>query len=105
MSVLVLLTISPGIEADGTITQQLQQDNPSYAKWGQLAMEKTSSRYPDADIIDYLHRGREEQGNEITEKFKLWLQEDDREFGVFITIVFDSDTEKVHAITFEETTH
>ncbi|WP_010531465.1 YqzG/YhdC family protein [Lentibacillus jeotgali] len=79
------------------------KDIPSYAKWGRLAMKETQSKYPDADIIDYLHRGREDKNETSVEKFKLWLQEDDREFGVFIDIEFNAKTENVVDITFRET--
>jgi len=80
-----------------------EKDIPSYAKWGRLAMKETQSRYPNADIIDYLHRGREDKDTTSVEKFKLWLQKDDREFGVFINIEFDTETEDVIDITFRET--
>ena len=47
---------------------------PAYAKWGQLAVLETKSKYPDADIIDYLHEGRETKEDSTIEKFKLWLK-------------------------------
>lgn len=103
MSTLIALTIGPGAEGDNITSHEPQQDTPSYAKWGRLAMEKTRSRYPDADIVDYLHRGRETQGSRTIEKFTLRLREDERAFGVLITIVFETETEKIHKITFEET--
>jgi Protein of unknown function (DUF3889) len=75
---------------------------PSYAKWGRLAMEKTKERYPQAQIIDYLHIGREDSGGISTEKFKLWLKGKDREFGVLIDIRFDTETEQLKQITFRD---
>lgn len=81
-----------------------EQDIPSYAKWGRLAMKETQSKYPNANIVDYLHRGSEVTGNSTIEKFKLWLKEDSKEFGVFIIIEFDTLTEKVIKITFREST-
>jgi Protein of unknown function (DUF3889) len=75
---------------------------PSYAKWGRLAMEKTKERYPEAQIIDYLHIGREESGDTSTERFKLWLKGKDREFGVLVNIRFDSKTEQLKQISFSE---
>ncbi|MBT2729900.1 DUF3889 domain-containing protein [Bacillus sp. ISL-75] len=77
---------------------------PSYAKWGTLALKKTHEKYPHAKIIDYLHIGRTSGPQTSTERFKLWLKENNREFGVFINIEFNKETEKVLKITFEETT-
>ncbi len=71
---------------------------------GQIAMQKTREKYPDAAIIDYLHIGREKRTNYSTEKFKMWLKEDSKEFGVFVTIKFDNVTEQIIDITYEETT-
>ncbi len=77
---------------------------PEYAKWGRLAMIETHKRYPNADIIDYLHIGREQISPTIAEeRFKLWLRENQREFGVFVNIQFDTNTEEVKKITFRET--
>ncbi|MFD1040405.1 DUF3889 domain-containing protein [Virgibacillus byunsanensis] len=80
-----------------------EQGVPSYAKWGKLATEETKSKYPEADIIDYLHRGVEKKEDSTIEKFKLWLKGEDKEFGVFVNIEFHTDTEEVLSITFTET--
>ena len=85
-----------------TLAQE-QHETPSYAKWGLLAMKETKLKYPNADIVDYLHEGREVKGDSTIEKFKLWLKEGDKEFGVFIRIEFTTETEKVVDIKFEET--
>jgi hypothetical protein len=37
------------------------------------------------------------------EKFKLWLRENKREYGVYVSITFDPATEKVLRMTFTET--
>lgn len=80
-----------------------QQEIPSYSKWGRLAMQETQTKYPSAEIIDYLHEGREMEGDSTIEKFKLWLKEPDKEFGVLVRIKFTTATEQVLKITFEET--
>jgi hypothetical protein len=79
------------------------QQTPAYAKWGKLAMTNTKIKYPGARILDYLHVGRTAQGSNCTETFKLWISKDNREFGVFVRITFDEKTEKIRAITFQET--
>jgi len=80
-----------------------QLETPAYAKWGQLAMKETKAKYPNADIIDYLHEGSETKGDSTIEKFKLWLKDGDREFGVFIRIEYTTNSEKVLNVEFEET--
>lgn len=82
---------------------QSQQETPAYAKWGRLAMTETLSKYPNAKIIDYLYQGSETSGDSTIEKFKLWLKEGDKEFGVFVRIEYTTQTEKVVNIEFEET--
>lgn len=83
--------------------QAQQKPIPPYAKWGTFAMEKTHEKYPQAKILDYLHVGRTTGPNLTTEKFKLWLKGQEREFGVFVDIEFDTKTEKVLKVTFRET--
>lgn len=80
------------------------QAQPPYAKWGKIAVEKTKEKYPKAQIIDYLHIGRKPKTVYVSiEKFKLWLREDEKEFGVFVDIEFETKTEKFLKITFRET--
>lgn len=81
-----------------------EQEAPPYAKWGRVAMTKTKEKYPQAKIIDYLHIGREKGPQSSTEKFKLWLKTDSKEFGVFVDITFDNKTEKIITIKYRETT-
>ncbi|WP_188454843.1 YqzG/YhdC family protein [Virgibacillus oceani] len=76
---------------------------PPYAKWGRLAMKETKASYPNAAIIDYMHIGRDVQEKSSVEKFKLWLKEDNKEFGVYVNITFDTKTEKLIDIQFKET--
>ncbi|ASN06409.1 DUF3889 domain-containing protein [Virgibacillus necropolis] len=78
------------------------EEVPSYAKWGRIVMQKTKEKYPDADIVDYLHVGKEEGTNLTTEKFKLWLKGKDSEFGVYIDVKFATDTEQIIEISFRE---
>jgi len=84
-------------------TALAQPEVTNYAKWGQLAMKETKSRYPNMDIVDYKHEGSETKGDSTIEKFKLWLKEGDTEFGILIKIEFTTETEEVVKIEFEET--
>ncbi|MGF9966961.1 YqzG/YhdC family protein [Bacillus rhizoplanae] len=78
---------------------------PPYAKWGKLAVQQTKEKYPQADIIDYLHIGRRPKTvNTSVEKFKLWLRDKNgKEFGVFVDVEFETNTEKFITIHFKET--
>ncbi|MFJ8066570.1 DUF3889 domain-containing protein [Psychrobacillus sp. NPDC096426] len=79
------------------------QETPAYAKWGQLAIEEAQSKYPSANIIDYLHEGSETKHDSTIEKFKLWLKDGDHEFGVFVRIEYSTITKKVVNIELQET--
>lgn len=77
---------------------------PPYAKWGRLAIQETHKKYPTAEIVDYLHIGHQSiSATASQETFKLWLKQGGREFGVYIKIRFDTRTEAVQSVTFEET--
>ncbi|CAM5471018.1 hypothetical protein LSPH24S_08745 [Lysinibacillus sphaericus] len=80
-----------------------QQQTPAYAKWGKLAIEKTQSSYPNSKIIDYLHEGSEIKEGATIEKFKLWSQEGNKEFGVYVTIKYTTKTQQVVDIELQET--
>jgi len=102
--VLIASTIFIGtFMSDASESRAQQQSAPAYAKWGRIAMEKVKERYQTADIIDYLHIGRSVGNKTSTEKFKLWLKEGNREFGVFVDITFDNETEEIVNIEFKET--
>ena len=81
---LALLFISVSVHTLISINTANAQHKPipPYAKWGTLALKKTHEKYPHAKIIDYLHIGRMIGRQTSTEKFKLWLKEDSKEFGV-----------------------
>lgn len=84
------------------VTVSAQKQTPPYAKWGRIAMQKVKERYPNADIVDYLHVGRKKGAQDSTETFKLWLRAPDKEFGVFIDITFNNETEEIKDIKYRE---
>lgn len=98
----MFLVTNIGID-NGISVIHAQQEIPSYAKWGSLAVRKTKEKYPDAAIVDYLHIGKEKGSKVSTEKFKLWLRRGGKEFGVFVDIQFETESEKLITITFRET--
>ncbi|URN95657.1 MAG: YqzG/YhdC family protein [Candidatus Pristimantibacillus lignocellulolyticus] len=78
---------------------------PEYAKWGSIAVDATQKRYS-ADIIDYKYIGRKDLTTyKCEEKFKLWIRnKEGKEFEVYVSIQFDSSTEKIQSIQFSEST-
>lgn len=79
-----------------------QQEVPAYAKWGQLAMKETQSKYPNASIIDYLHVGSESIENSTIEEFRLWLKDSNKEFGISVKIEYTTETDELVNIQIQE---
>ncbi|MFC3041077.1 YqzG/YhdC family protein [Virgibacillus xinjiangensis] len=98
-----LVGLLPGYSAELPLSAGIQQEVPPYAKWGRIAVQETKKNYPNAQIVDYLHIGRESTGDTSKEKFKLWLNEGEEEYGVYVTITFDRETEDIIDITLEKT--
>lgn len=104
---LMMTSTSIPVHAEPQATEKLAvqpNPNPPYAKWGRLAIQETKKRYPTAKIVDYLHVGRKSiSAATAQERFKLWLKQENRQFGVYVSITFDTASERVLAISFEET--
>ena len=99
----VVITINSALTHIPSIAHT-QEEIPAYAKWGRLAVKEVQSKYPDATVIDYLHEGSETKGDTTIEKFKLWLKDSDKEFGVFVHITYTTETEEIVNVEFRETT-
>lgn len=93
-----MITVPPD---DVTSAQEVA---PAFAKWGRLAMQRVMEKYPNSEILDYLHIGRELGPTSTVEKFKLWLKKGNREFGVIVDITFKNDTEEIIDIKYTEST-
>jgi Protein of unknown function (DUF3889) len=98
----IIMTVNLAPTLFPTIANE-QQEIPAYAKWGMIAIKEIHSKYPHANIIDYLYEGSESKEDTSIEKFKLWLKDDVNEFGVFVTIVFNTETEELITIELQET--
>ncbi|MEM5003159.1 DUF3889 domain-containing protein [Priestia megaterium] len=83
-------------------TVNAEKTIPSHAKWGKIAMQKATEKYPSAKIYDYLHVKRAQKGSYTTETFKLWLNEDNKKFEVVVTIHFDTKSEKISKISLQK---
>ena len=75
---------------------------PSYVKWGRIAMIKTQEKYPNSEITDYLHVGKENKNGKSIEKFKLIVKDQNKEIGVFVDLTFDTRTERLLAVNMTE---
>ena len=93
---IILLMASNQVQAE-------PKELPSYVKWGRIAMTKTQEKYPDSEITDYLHVGKEEKEGTSTEKFKLIVKKNQKEIGVFVHLTFDSRTERLLSVDLKET--
>jgi len=80
-----------------------QATPPSYAKWGQIAVKTAKEKYPRANIVDYLHIGREDKPHSSIEKFKLWVDDQGKEFGLLIQIEFDPKDDRVIQVNTQKT--
>lgn len=80
-----------------------QDQVPAYVKWGKLAVKETQIKYPNSTLVDYLHIGSEIKEDSTIEKFKLWMKDGNKEFGVFINIKYTTETGKLINIEFQET--
>lgn len=79
-----------------------QSEVPSYAKWSRLAIKETQIKYPQANVVDYLHIGSESERGATVEKFRLWLKDGNREFGVLVNVRYAPETDKLINIEFQE---
>lgn len=75
---------------------------PSYAKYGRIAMQEAANQYPDADIIDYKYEGHFAAGTRNEERFRLWLRGAGSEFGVRVHIFVAADSGQVRDVQLEE---
>ncbi|WP_254901169.1 YqzG/YhdC family protein [Tuberibacillus sp. Marseille-P3662] len=106
--ILAALVLLIGINGANNIPQvdAETQQAPAYAKWGKIAVKKAQEKYSNAQVVDYLHIGREKQSNdEAVEKFKLWLKQQNKEFGVYVNVTFNPMSGQFINITFKETGH
>ncbi len=85
-------------------SKSIEQTISTYYKWGQFAIQKTKERYPQATIIDYFYIGRVSITDYSVEKFKLWLRDNNKEFGVYVDVKLDNKTEQIIDVKFKETT-
>lgn len=97
---LSLITV-PFLHGHAETSSHITQ-SADHAKWGRLAVKQTQMRYPVAQIKDYAYLGRGKGKNLETQRFKLWLQQGEKKFTVFITIKVDPKNNTMKKIQFVE---
>ncbi|MFC0524385.1 DUF3889 domain-containing protein [Pontibacillus salicampi] len=83
-------------------TVHAEQTNPSYVKWARIAVDETKEKYPNARMKDFLHLGKETQGDNTIEKFKLSMQEGDKSFILYVNVAYNTKGNTLNEVTFEE---
>ncbi|MEK0313502.1 DUF3889 domain-containing protein [Cohnella sp. 56] len=100
LALLALVLLATGIARPG---HAAAADRTTYHKWSVIAIEETKHKYPKAALVDYSHIGRTHVGDGLSEeRFKLWLREGSREFGVYATVRFRDAEDRLIAITLRE---
>ena len=97
----VLLSNGSGT-SDVPVATPTKFEVPAYAKWSRLAIKQTMLKYPHADITDYLHIVTHSEKVTSEEKFQMWLKEEEREFGVLVTVTYSAETGEFIRIDFQE---
>lgn len=64
-----------------------------YGPWGMVGMERAKRRYPNAEIVDYQHIGRQ-----AAETFRYELQQNGRQWTVHAVVTFDPQTNQVVSV-------
>ncbi|WP_309123095.1 DUF3889 domain-containing protein [Paenibacillus sp.] len=85
----------PRMQAEGNVAARTIRNEPVelYGQWGRYGLEETRRRFPNAQIVDYEHMGRD-----AVETFHYQLREGARDFVVEVRIAFDPETNRVIAV-------
>lgn len=91
-------------EAKGNQTINRNNCSDSYIKWVDVAKEQASSKYPSASFIDFLYVGcKSESSTTKYHIYKYWMKDDSHQFGVYVSILVDTESNKVINSSTEET--
>ncbi|MBO9608761.1 MAG: DUF3889 domain-containing protein [Paenibacillaceae bacterium] len=76
---------------------------PAYAKWGRMAMAEAQKCYA-GELIDYRHLGAEQvSATDTQESFRFWMRQGGKEFGVTVSIRFETASERVDSVVCRRT--
>ncbi|OAB44984.1 DUF3889 domain-containing protein [Paenibacillus antarcticus] len=100
----VIISLSLTMTTSMTILpSDIIQAEPSYAKWGSIAVKETQKKY-NTSVTDYLHIGSVKLSDTVTEeKFKLIITKNNIEMGVIVTISYNPNNNQLLIIRYEET--
>ncbi|QHW32038.1 DUF3889 domain-containing protein [Paenibacillus rhizovicinus] len=75
-----------------------------YIKWIGVARKAASQRYPQASLVDLLYVGCKSEWPSAKQfVYKFWMQENGKEFGVYVTVDEAKDPGKAFASRIEKT--
>jgi hypothetical protein len=91
-------------EAKGNQTINRNNCSDSYIKWVDVAKKQARSKYPSASFIDFLYVGcKSESSTTKYHIYKYWMKDGSRQFGVYVSILVDTESNKVINSSTEET--
>lgn len=81
-------------------SSQLQDHDPSYAKWSRLAFHEAGKVYT---LLDYKYLGRSHVAAGVDQQqFRFWVRHQGKEFPLIVSIRYDPVTEKLFSINMEQ---
>lgn len=73
-----------------------QPEEPVYAKWSKVAIEKVKEEYPNGDVSDFLYVGRKTiSENKAADTFLLVVRRYNEGKEVRVTVTFNPNTDKL----------
>jgi hypothetical protein len=73
-----------------------QQEEPDYAKWSKIAIEKVKEKYPNGEVSDFLYVGRKTiSENKVADTFLMVVKRYNEGKEVRVTVSFNPKTDKL----------
>ncbi|MBD1378827.1 DUF3889 domain-containing protein [Metabacillus arenae] len=90
---LILLSVSPLGNASFAEEYYVKQTD-----WKSIAMKETKKRYPLAQVLFTQKIWDKTRKNMTVKQYKLTLREGNKDFGVYVTISYHPETEKIKSV-------
>ncbi|SHE09714.1 Uncharacterised protein [Chlamydia abortus] len=85
-----------------SLVHNAERNVPEYAKWGNLAMREASKK--GYQILDYKYVGKQKINPTVTEQiFKFWVKKAGKPMGLYVSLRYETATERVLNIDYRET--
>ncbi len=84
-------------------TSVFAQQEPEYAPWGKIAVERTTKQFPKYEVVDYLYEGKVVISDERQQyNFKLILELNDEKKEVRTYVLVNPKQKKLIDVYFDE---